>query len=82
MKRNTYLDALIARQLNEGWSDREMARQLGIGKSTWSRLRHRERGLGQKVLRRAMVRFPEYNDRALLFLLRGVSEGDDRVSVV
>lgn len=72
MKKNTYLSTLIERQESEGWSDREMARQLGVGKSTWSRIRSGERGIGTSVLRRAMSRFPEYNG---IFLLENASMG-------
>lgn len=71
---NTYLTTLIERQQFEGWSDREMARQLGVGKSTWSRIKRGERGIGPSVLRRTMMRFPEYNHLALLFLLQNAPE--------
>lgn len=73
MKTQRYVTTLIQRQSSEGWSDREMARQLGVHATTWHLIRHGQRGLGLSVLRRAMTRFPEYNGLAMLVLLSGVS---------
>lgn len=78
MKAQTYLQTLIERQNREGWSDREMARQLMIGNSTWSRIKSGERGMGLSVLQRAMRRFPEYNTIAWFFLDSNVSERNNR----
>lgn len=68
MKNNTYLTTLKNRQATEGWSDREMGRQLGVGETTWYRIKRGDRGMGIEVLTKAMHRFPEYNANALLFL--------------
>lgn len=74
MKTNTYLTTLIERQQSEGWSDRRMAREAGIGHITWYRLRMGERQMGRRTLMRLMARFPEYNDLVLCFLRADVSE--------
>lgn len=76
MKTNTYLSALIERQAAEGWSDRQMAREIGCGHVTWYRVRIGARVMGRKTLMRIMARFPEYNDLAVLFLRSGVAESN------
>lgn len=68
MKTNTYLNRLIERQRAEGWSDREMGRQLGLGSTTWYRIKRGQRGITVHFLRHAMERFPEYNTIALFYL--------------
>lgn len=73
MNTNTYLDRLKKRQGDEGWSDREMARQVGVSPATWTRIKRGERGMGIDVLQMAMRRFPEYDTDALLFLRSDVS---------
>ena len=80
MNTNTYLTTLMRRQDHEQWSNREMARQLRVSPATWQRIRHGERGLGSRVLRRTMARFPEYNHLAILFLLENAPDGNDDCS--
>lgn len=79
LPRNHYLDKLFERQHREGWSDREMSRQSGIGVATWHRLKHGERALSLPVLQKLMARFPEYNAVALLFLSSDVPVENDHV---
>lgn len=76
MKTNTYLTALIERQQAEGWSDRQMAREVGIGHVTWYRIRLGETTMGRRSLSRLMARFPEYNDLALLFLRSSAAQSN------
>lgn len=77
MNNTTYLAKLIQRQLDEGWSDREMARQLKVGNATWCRIKSGSRGMGVSFLRCAMQRFPEYDADALFFLRENASVGSD-----
>lgn len=77
LPRNHYLDKLLERQRHEGWSDREMSRQSGVGVATWHRLKHGERQLSLPVLQKLMARFPEYNALALLFLSSDVPDGNE-----
>ena len=76
MNTNSYVTKLIAHQEAAGWSDREMARQLGIGATTWWRVKNGERALSIYVLQQAMRAFPEYSADALLFLAGNVSNSD------
>lgn len=73
MNTPTYVAKLIERQEIEGWSDREMARQIGVGNATWFRVRTGSRGMGVYVLQRCMARFPEYDADALFFLRQHAS---------
>ncbi len=66
MNTRALVEALVERQSHEGWSDREMGRQLGVDHTTWRRVRLGERGAGVLFLRRATARFPEYT--GLLFV--------------
>lgn len=63
------LRALIAYQEEHRLTNTEMAAQLGIDQSTWSRIRHGRRGIGPQVLQRVLQRFPELGP---LFLLTAV----------
>lgn len=51
---------LIERQAREGWSDREMGRQLRIDHTTWRGIRIGRHRPGTLALSRILERFPEY----------------------
>lgn len=70
----TLLTALWKRQDDEGWSDRQLADELGINHSTLSLIRHGQRGVGAKVISRIITRFPEYTHLALFFLQQDASD--------
>jgi plasmid maintenance system antidote protein VapI len=64
------LRSLVAYQEEQGLSNVEMAVELGIDPSTWSRIRHGRRGIGPDVLRRILRRFPELGPLFLLTTVR------------
>lgn len=80
MNTNTYLSTLIERQQAEGWSDREMGRQLKIGQTSWPYVKSGKRRMTLYFLRKAMERFPEYNAIALTFLFETASVGNRSVT--
>lgn len=47
-------------QSREGWSDREMGRQLKVDHTTWRSIRLGTRGAGMSFVDRALARFPEF----------------------
>jgi transcriptional regulator with XRE-family HTH domain len=60
MNTQAIIDALIERQAREGWSDRAMARRLGINHTTWRGIKIGRQAAGVSVLERAVAAFPEY----------------------
>lgn len=80
MKANKLVAILKDRQAAEGWSDREMARQLSVSNGTWSGIRRGRHGPGVVFIQRVMERFPEYQLDALLFLQSKVIESNNDVS--
>ncbi len=68
---------LIDRQEREGWSEREMARQLGISEASWHRIRSGTRGMGTSVIRRVLFRFPEFTHLAIAFFLEADASPSD-----
>ena len=59
------LTQLIERQEAEGWTVERMADEIGISRPYWSLLRSGERPMTINVMRRAMLRFPEYEREAV-----------------
>ena len=53
------LRALVAYQRENRLTDFEMAAELGIHRSTWSRIQRGRRRIGHVVLQRILRRFPE-----------------------
>lgn len=56
---------LVERQATAEWSDREMARQLGIAEASWHRIKAGSRGMGPDILRRVLRRFPDLTPIAM-----------------
>lgn len=61
------IDELIDIQTREQWSEREMARQIGISEASWHRIKSGSRGMGTSILRRVLHRFPELTPTAFSF---------------
>ena len=80
------IDELVERQQREQWSEREMARQIGISEASWHRIKSGSRGMGTSIIRRVLHRFPEYTGLALAFFLdenashRSISAQQERVA--
>jgi transcriptional regulator with XRE-family HTH domain len=68
----TMLSKLTAIQTREGWPDREMARRLGIARSTWTEIRNERIPLSARHRMAAAGAFPEL----LSDLLMQVSKPD------
>jgi transcriptional regulator with XRE-family HTH domain len=81
MPDSAYLARLRRRQLDEGWTDEEMARQLQVSKASWSMIVSGQRQPGVTFLKRAMRRFPEYDLDVLFFLRSDVHEGNHDVQL-
>jgi len=73
---------LIERQQAAEWSDREMARQLGVAEASWHRIKAGSRGMGPDILRRVLKRFPELTPLAMsLFFASSASHSHAFASV-
>lgn len=67
---------LAERQAQAGLTDPAWARFLGITQSHWWRMRHGQRGIGRRVARRIVTRYPELrNDLHDVFL--GADSGEE-----
>lgn len=71
MNTEALVTALIERQEREGWSDREMSRQLNVSHVTWRSVRIGRHGPGVMFIGRCSERFPEL--MPLLLLPRNAS---------
>jgi transcriptional regulator with XRE-family HTH domain len=49
------VERLRQHQVERGLSDEQMAEQLGVNQSTWTRVRRGDLGLGARVLPRALA---------------------------
>jgi len=63
-------------QTERGLSDREVALQLGIPRSTWQRTRSGKFPLSERVARAARSLFPEAEREITMFLLYGEDGGN------
>lgn len=52
-------ERLIQLQRSNGWQDAEMARRLGIGRSTWTSIKNATIPLSERVQVRAVRAFPD-----------------------
>ena len=75
MNREAVVEALKEIRDRAGWSDAELARQVGVSRVTWYYILIGRQRPGATFLERAVARFPELRD--LLFLPADVTEGDD-----
>lgn len=68
MHMNTALivKALKERQVREGWTFRDVGRELGINYTTWYGITRGRHGPGVAFIRAVLARFPEYTP--LLFV--------------
>lgn len=62
---NTLIDAIKELQSQQGLNDVELASILGIGQSTWSRIKSKERLPGVRFLNSVLKIYPSL--RALVF---------------
>jgi hypothetical protein len=79
MNTERLVEQLIRRQGDEGWSDREMGRQLGIAHTSWRSVKLGRHGPGVLFIQHATQRFPEY--LPLLFVPVDVSDSHTSVTV-
>jgi transcriptional regulator with XRE-family HTH domain len=64
----TLIDRLEHKRLQEGWSARELADELGISHSTWSLIRRGHRKPGRRFLQAVIRRFPRLDDDLLVYI--------------
>lgn len=72
---------LTAIQREHGWTDAEMASEIGITRGGWSHIRLGRRGIGRVALRRILHRFPDLGHTTLFSLVSGVTETDGCVTM-
>lgn len=66
MNTEALMTALMERQAREGWSDREMGRQLSVNHTTWRGIKIGRQRPGVSFIQRAVARFPEYQTLLLM----------------
>jgi hypothetical protein len=74
MGRTDLVDALVAIQEANDWTDAEMARRLEVSPSMWSLIQRRRRRFGSKGLGQVIRRFPELRDAVTNYLDAGLEE--------
>lgn len=72
MQDSDLVRALIALQRAQGWTDGQMAAQLGVERSMWSLVRRGKRRPGNRVLAGVDRRFPDLRPLIPLFLRQTV----------
>lgn len=60
------VEALKERQAREGWTFRDVGRELGVNYTTWYGITRGRHGPGVAFIRAVLARFPEYTP--LLFV--------------
>ena len=75
MNGNTLVDTLRERQAREGWSYRDVGRELGLDHMIWYRISRGQQEMTLQFLRHLLARFPEYLPQAFLFLQSGAPNG-------
>lgn len=78
MNTDSIVTALRERQTREGWSYRDVAREVGIHHTTWYFISRGDAKPGMTFVKRVLARFPEFTP--LLFLPAGVSHSHALVS--
>jgi transcriptional regulator with XRE-family HTH domain len=68
METPTLVQALVAIQRANGWTDGDMAKRLGVPRQHWNYIRRGQRGLGVQTLGRIASAFPELRDAARFFV--------------
>lgn len=74
-------DALSERQRVEGWTDEELAREIGISRAYLSLARSGRKPATLNMLRKILRRFPEYTTLAFSFLTSEVTHSDNVATV-
>lgn len=67
-------------QRRNRWTDQEMARRLGIARSTWTELKNDRLPLTERIQMRAAGAFPELVDDLLGTVSAGVSATPEAVA--
>lgn len=74
-----FVEQLTQIQRREGWTERQMAQQLGMHHTTWYGIKRGRHNPGVRFIQNAVARFPELSGSAVLFLLSGVHQENNTV---